>query len=161
VHSAVIGRPVCSIPFRSCTTNARLGCFPDGHLGGLPPFLSGVCGPVRCRYSWQIHGDKWRTSQTAPRFFGSVASAFRLVTVFPDIPSGDAYLRCAEYQAEICVLSSPAHDRSRRASGGLGSIHSDGVSWECSSVNCIDLGSLSGGVAPLPAASSERPLRSW
>ena len=73
-----------------------------------------------------------------------------------DIPWGGVDLRCAEHQAEICVLSAPARDRSRRVIDGLGNIHSDGVSWECSSVTCIDLGSLAGNVAPSPAAGQNR-----
>ena len=52
-------------------------------------------------------------------------------------PSGGADLRCAEPQAEACVPSAHVPDRSRTANGGLGSIHSGGVSWECSSVTCI------------------------
>src|SRR3974390_1869090 len=103
-----MGRQVCSIPFWSCTTNARLGCFPDGHLAGLLPYLSDICGPVRCRCSRQIHGDKWRTSLPAPRLFCSAASASRQTTVVRGIPWGGADLRCAEHQAEICVLSAPA-----------------------------------------------------
>ena len=138
VYRAVISRQVCSIPSRSCTTNARLGCSPNGHLAGLLPFLSGVCGPVRCRCSRQIHGGKWRTSRPARRSFDLAASASRLVTGVRDIPWGGADRRCAEHQAGIFVLSAPAHDRNRRASGGAGSIHSDGVSWICSSVIWID-----------------------
>ena len=39
---SAFSREVCSIPSRSCTTNARLGCFRDGHLDGLLPYLLGV-----------------------------------------------------------------------------------------------------------------------
>jgi len=126
-----MGRQVCSIPFGSCTTNARLGCFPDGHLAGHRPFLSGVCGPVRFRCSRQIHCGKWRTSPPAPRLFGSTASASRLANGVRDIPWGDADLRCAEHQAEICVLSAPDRDRSRRVICGWGRIRSAGASWVC------------------------------
>ena len=95
-------------------------------------------------------------SRPARRSFGSAASASLLANGVRDIPWGGADLRCAEHQAEICVLSAPARDRSRRVIYGLGSIHSDGVSWECSSVTCIDLGSLAGNVAPSPAAGQNR-----
>ena len=140
VHRAVISRQICSIPFRSCTTNARLGCSPDGHLAGLLPFLSGVCGPAQFRCSRQIHGGKWRTFLSDPRLFGSAAFASLLPNGVRDTPSDGADLRCAEHPAEICVLSVPARDRSRRVICGLGKIHSDGVSWECPSArNCIDI----------------------
>ena len=75
---------------------------------------------------------RWRISLPARRFFDSAASASLLVNGVRDIPWGGADLRCAEHQAEICVLSAPARDRSRTAICGLGSIHSDGVSWDCS-----------------------------
>jgi hypothetical protein len=116
-------------PFLRCTTHEQPECCPDGHLAKLLPSLSGVCDPVRCRCSRQIHGGKWRTSRFARRFFCSVAFASLPVTGVRDIPWSDVDLRCAEHQGEICVLSAPAHDRSRRVICGLGRIHSDGVSW--------------------------------
>ena len=101
--------------------------------------------PFGCLWSGTISlqsansGGRLHISRPARRFFGSAASASRPVNGVRDIPWGGADLRCAEHQAEICVLSAPARDRSRRAIGGLGSIHSDGVSWECSSVTCIGI----------------------
>ena len=142
VHRAVISRQVCSIPSRSCTTNARLGCFPDGHLAKLLPFLSGVCDPVRCRYIRQSPCGRLRIRRLARRFSGLTVSAFRRAIVARDILLGGVDPRCAERQVLICVPCAPAHDRSRKPICGSDCIHSDGVSWICSSVILIDLGSF-------------------
>ena len=88
------------IPLENCTTNGQPGYSPDDHLARLPPFLSGVCGPVRRRCSWQIHGGKWRTSLPARRFFGLAASASRRAIAARDSLWGGADLRYAEHQAE-------------------------------------------------------------
>ncbi len=93
-------------------------------------------------------------------FFGSAASASLLVTEVRDTPSGGEDLRCAEPQAEICVLSVPARDRSRSAIYGSDNIHSDEVSWDCSSVGCIGLCSLAYSVARYKGPRrTVRPLR--
>src|SRR5208283_5288423 len=57
----------------------------------------------------------------------------------PDTLWGGVDLRCAEHQAEICVLSVPARDRSRTTIYVSDSIHSGGVSWVCSCVTCIGI----------------------
>jgi hypothetical protein len=81
------------------------------------------------------------------------------VNEFPDIPLGDAGPRCVERQALIFVPSAPARARSRTTICEAGNIHSDGVSWVCSCVTCIDLGSLA--CRGVPAHGSEPPLSPW
>jgi hypothetical protein len=101
------------------------------------------------------------------RRLGSVIfrfNSFRIIGRRPLLaisPGVVADLRCAEHQTEICVLYAPARDRSRRASGGLGSIHSDGVSWECSSVIWIDIDSLDCRRHRYRRRSSKPPSSFW
>jgi hypothetical protein len=98
---------------------------------------SGTISPYSVNDSSQI--EQLSIFRLGQRSSGLAVFASRLATVSPDIPWGGVDLRYAEHQAEICVLSAPAPDRSRIRSGGLGNIHSDGVSWVCSSETCIGI----------------------
>jgi hypothetical protein len=83
-----------------------------------------------------------RICRLARRSSGSTVSAFQRAIVARDILLGGGDPRCAERQVLISVSCEPVHDRSRKPICGSDSIHSDRVSWKCSSVICIDFRSL-------------------
>ena len=125
---------IFSIPFGGCTADGLLGCSLDDRLSKPLPCLWARCGRAQSRRTRKTTRDRLRIFRLGQRFSGLAAFASRLANGARDIPWDGVDLRCAEHQAEICVLSEPARARSRKVIYGLGSIHSDGVSWECSSV---------------------------
>jgi hypothetical protein len=134
---------ISSIPFGDCLADGLPGHCQDGRLAKRLPCLWAGCGRAQSRRTRKTTRDRLRIFRLGQRSSGLAAFASLLVTGVPDILLDGADLRCAEHQAEICVLSAPARDRSRRVIYGLGNIHSDGVSWECSSVDCVDRRSFS------------------
>src|SRR5271157_3699617 len=123
---------VSSTPFGDCTGDGLLGCSLGCRLANLLPCLWARCGRAQSRRTLKTTRDRLRIFRLGQRSSGLAAFTSPMATAVRDTPSGGVDLRCAEHQAEICILSAPARDRSKTATGESGSIHSDGVSWDFS-----------------------------